>query len=382
MYIKRVYQFLIIILAIIAIYALAKIIPILLPIFKLIVKVLTPFFVAGLLSYFLYPLINILDKKNIHKGLAITIIFSGFIIIFSIIGYFGFPIIIQQLYELSEQMPKLFKLYESTVYAMFENTSFLPEFFHDKMRMIMQQIEVGLESRIEHSIHRLINSIDSILVFAIVPVLVFYMLMDYKRLETYVYKLFSSIRFIPTDAVIRAIHTSLTKYIKGQLLISLFVALITFLIYYILGVHYYFLVFFIFIDYKCLETFVYKLFSSIRFIPTDAVIRAIHTSLTKYIKGQLLISLFVALITFLIYHTLGVHYALLLAILMGIMNIIPYFGPIIGSIPAVLLAFTTSWKLVIAVIISNVFVQMVESSFFSPYIMGKSVQIHPIGIIF
>src|SRR5699024_10501675 len=75
-------------------------------------------------------------------------------------------------------------------------------------------------------------------------------------------------------------------------------------------------------------------------------------------------------------------YALLLAILMGIMNIIPYFGPIIGSIPAVLLAFTTSWKLVIAVIISNVFVQMVESSFFSPYIMGKSVQIHPIGIIF
>lgn len=312
MYIKRVYQFLIIILAIIAMYALAKIIPILLPIFKLIVKVLTPFFVSGLLSYFLYPLINILDKKNIHKGLAITIIFSGFIIIFSIIGYFGFPIIIQQLYELSEQMPKLFKLYERTVYAMFENTSFLPEFFHDKMRMIMQQIEVGLESRIEQFIHRMINSIDSILVFAIVPVLVFYMLMDYKRLETYVYKLFSSIRFIPTDAVIRAIHTSLAKYIKGQLLISLFVALITFLI----------------------------------------------------------------------YHTLGVHYALLLAILMGIMNIIPYFGPIIGSIPAVLLAFTTSWKLVIAVIISNVFVQMVESSFFSPYIMGKSVQIHPIGIIF
>src|SRR5699024_11459156 len=99
--------------------------------FNLIVTVLTPFYASGLLSYFLSPLINILDKKNIHKGLAITIIFSGFIIIFSIIGYFGFPIIIQQLYELSEQMPKLFKLYERTVYAMFENTSFLTVFFID-----------------------------------------------------------------------------------------------------------------------------------------------------------------------------------------------------------------------------------------------------------
>src|SRR5699024_4213852 len=213
---------------------LATIIPILLRLFKLSVKALSPCCVAPTPSSFCYPLITILHNTSIHTGLARTILFSGFIIIFSIIGYFGFPIIIQQLYELSEQMPKLFKLYERTVYAMFENTSFLPEFFHDKMRMIMQQIEVGLESRIEHFIHRLINSIDSILVFAIVPVLVFYMLMDYKRLETYVYKLFSSIRFIPTDAVIRAIHTSLTKYIKGQLLISLFVALITFLIYHTL----------------------------------------------------------------------------------------------------------------------------------------------------
>src|SRR5699024_2912923 len=312
MYIKRIYQFLIVILAIIALYALAKIIPILLPIFTLIINVLTPFIVAGLLSYFLYPLVKILGEKNIHNGLAITIIFTGFIVIFSTLGYFGVPIIIQQLQELSEQMPKLFNLYERAVYAMFENTSFLPEFFHDKMRMVMQQIEVGLERRIEHIIDRNINDIDDVLVFWIVPVLVFYILLDYKRIEKYIYKLLSSINFIPTDAVIRAIHTSLTRYIKGQLLITLFVALITFLI----------------------------------------------------------------------YHTLGLNYALLLAILMGIMNIIPYFGPIIGSIPAILIAFTTSWKLVIAVIISNIFVQMIESSFFSPYIMGKSVQMHPIGIIF
>lgn len=313
MYIKRIYQFLLVILAIIALYSLTKIIPILIPLFKFIVTVLIPFIIAGLISYFLYPLVKRLNNNiNINKGLAITIIFLGFIMILGLLGYFGVPIIIQQLQEFSEQMPKLFNLYEHAIYAMFENTSFLPEFFHDKMRMIIQQVEAALENRMEHIVDRIINSLDDVLVFAIVPVLVFYILMDYERITA-----------------------------------SLF-----------------------------------KLISSIRFIHTEAVIRAVQTSLTKYIKGQLLISVFIALITFLIYHTLGINYALLLAILMGIMNIIPYFGPILGSIPAVLIAFTTSWKLAVAVIVSNMFVQMIESSFFSPYIMGKSVQMHPIGIIF
>ena len=67
---------------------------------------------------------------------------------------------------------------------------------------------------------------------------------------------------------------------------------------------------------------------------------------------------------------------------MGITNLIPYFGPIIGAAPAVLIAFTVSTKLVFFVILSVFAIQLIESNLLSPYIVGKSISIHPAAIIF
>ena len=75
-------------------------------------------------------------------------------------------------------------------------------------------------------------------------------------------------------------------------------------------------------------------------------------------------------------------YALLLAIIMGLTNIIPYFGPIIGATPAVAITITTSTKLTIFVIVAVFVIQLIESNFISPYIVGKTMNIHPIAIIF
>src|SRR5699024_6917499 len=63
----------------------------------------------------------------------------------------------------------------------------------------------------------------------------------------------------------------------------------------------------------------------------DRILFAIDKSLGNYIRGQLLLSITVALVTYAIYQILGLKFALLLAIFMGLMNVIPYFGPIIGS---------------------------------------------------
>src|SRR5690625_1915641 len=86
-------------------------------------------------------------------------------------------------------------------------------------------------------------------------------------------------------------------------------------------------------------------------------------------------------VTLIIYYILQIKYALLLAAFLGLMNIIPYFGPIIGTIPALAIALTMSWKTALFVLITSAVVQILESSFLSPYIMVKSVQIHPIIII-
>lgn len=108
----------------------------------------------------------------------------------------------------------------------------------------------------------------------------------------------------------------------------------------------------------------------------------IDESLGGYIRGQLIVSFFVSLATFMLFYFLEIRYALLLAVIMGLTNIIPYFGPIIGAVPAVAITLTSSAKLIIFVLIGVFVIQLIESNLLSPYIVGKSVAIHPIAIIF
>ncbi|WP_269412118.1 AI-2E family transporter [Lentibacillus daqui] len=108
----------------------------------------------------------------------------------------------------------------------------------------------------------------------------------------------------------------------------------------------------------------------------------IDKSLGDYIRGQLIVCFFVFLATYIAFQLLHIKYALLLAIIMGLTNIIPYFGPIIGAVPAVAITLTVSAKLIIFVLIAVFVIQLIESNLLSPYIVGKSIAIHPIAIIF
>ena len=104
------------------------------------------------------------------------------------------------------------------------------------------------------------------------------------------------------------------------------------------------------------------------------MVHAIDDNLGNYIRGQLLICLIVTIAAFLIYKLLHIEYALLLAIILGITNLIPYFGPIIGAVPAVAIAAMTSGSLVIFVIITVFVIQVIEGNLLAPYIVGKSIR--------
>jgi predicted PurR-regulated permease PerM len=112
------------------------------------------------------------------------------------------------------------------------------------------------------------------------------------------------------------------------------------------------------------------------------ILQGMNESLGGYIRGQLFVSLFVAVTAYILFEFLNLDYTLLLAIIMGVTNLIPYFGPIIGAIPAVAIAFTMSVNTVIFVIIAIFVIQLLESNLIAPYIVGKSIAIHPVAIIF
>lgn len=104
--------------------------------------------------------------------------------------------------------------------------------------------------------------------------------------------------------------------------------------------------------------------------------------LMKFIRGHLLVASMVGVLTSLGLALVGVKFYLLLGIIAGIADLIPYFGPIIGAIPAVGLALLNSSQQALYVLLVMVVVQQVENNLLSPKILGDSVGLHPVVVIF
>lgn len=112
-----------------------------------------------------------------------------------------------------------------------------------------------------------------------------------------------------------------------------------------------------------------------------AFMRDIEQSLGNYIRGQFIVCVTIGVISALLLWILHVKYSLLLGIIIGVTNIIPYFGPIIGAIPAVVIAAATSTKQVIWVAVVIFGLQFLEGNILSPLIVGKSLHMHPLLIM-
>ncbi|EEG76153.1 AI-2E family transporter [Dethiobacter alkaliphilus] len=105
-------------------------------------------------------------------------------------------------------------------------------------------------------------------------------------------------------------------------------------------------------------------------------------TLGAYFRGMLLISFLVGLLTYVGLTIIGVDFSLLLGIIAGLTNIIPYFGPLIGAVPAVLIGLLHSPALALQVVVVIVIVQQIESQFITPQILGRSLGLHPLIVIF
>ncbi|MEH7417994.1 AI-2E family transporter [Neobacillus drentensis] len=104
-------------------------------------------------------------------------------------------------------------------------------------------------------------------------------------------------------------------------------------------------------------------------------------SLGGYIRGQLLVCVIIGSISSLLFWLFHLKYPLLLGLIVGATNVIPYFGPIIGAVPAVIIAATISMKLVIITLVIVFGLQFLEGNILSPYIVGKSLHMHPLLIM-
>lgn len=113
------------------------------------------------------------------------------------------------------------------------------------------------------------------------------------------------------------------------------------------------------------------------------VLRAVERRLGAWVRGQLLLMLFVGVFCYIGLVLLKVEFALPLAILAGILEIVPMIGPIISAIPAIIVALATSPTPFLALSVAALFfiVQQIENNILVPLVMKRSVGFSPIVTI-
>lgn len=108
----------------------------------------------------------------------------------------------------------------------------------------------------------------------------------------------------------------------------------------------------------------------------------INHVIRQFLRGDLLVAVIVGVLIGIGVKLVGMEYALLIGLICGIFDLIPYFGPIIGAVPAVLLALTKSPAMAIKVALIILIVQQLEGNLISPKLMGDSVGLHPLWVVF
>jgi len=117
-------------------------------------------------------------------------------------------------------------------------------------------------------------------------------------------------------------------------------------------------------------------------IQMEITLRDIDNILSAYITGQMVVAFCIGTLMYIGYLIIGMPNALVLALIAMITTIIPYIGPILGIIPAIFLALTTNFSLLVKIAIVSIIAQQLEGNIISPKIMGDKLNIHPLTIIF
>lgn len=101
-----------------------------------------------------------------------------------------------------------------------------------------------------------------------------------------------------------------------------------------------------------------------------------------WIRGQSIIALIIGVLTWLGLQLMGVPYALIIGLIAGVTNLIPYLGPIVGGLIAAISAAFVSPMLVVYTLGYIIVLQQLESMFLQPRVMSEKVHLHPVLVVF
>ena len=307
-----IYILLIVILLGIAIYLYTEISYIFTPINTIISSIITPIIVAYVFYYMLNPLVNFFSKKISRFSASLLAILVGVItVLIVIIGVV--PIIVEQTQNLITALPRYIEIVKGYLEEYSDNAyvQVVVEYVNTNLNVskISQRL-ISIATSIAQGVVSSISSTASVLIT--MPFVLFFLLKDASQFNKFV------ISLLPK------------KFEKS----------------------------------------------------VAETIDEIDDKVGSYIQGQMLVSLCIGVMLFIVYNVIGLHYAFSLATIAAFLSIVPYLGPAIAITPAMLVAASTSWVMVVKMLVVWGIVQFLEGNIISPNIMGRSMNMHPLTVIF
>ena len=144
----------------------------------------------------------------------------------------------------------------------------------------------------------------------------------------------------------------------------------------VLFVSFYFLMY-----HDAFKRWVAKLFHETTQDHVVEVLQEIDDKLGSWLRGQLVLCFAIGFATWVALTLLGMEYALPLAVIAGILEILPTLGPTLSAVPAVIVALTISPALALSVVIAFIIIQQFENSFLVPKVMQRAVGLNPVIVI-
>ncbi len=285
---------------------------------------LLPFFVGAILAYILLPLINWLDAKmrlvlhgrRITRSLAVLIAYGLSILIIVGLLTFAIPLIVTQFNVLGQALPDLAR-------RVYSAAPEVVQVWLDRYnRAVPEEIRLALERSIQDTLQSLLAALQT---------------GAFKTVSV----LFSTVSFV-----------------LGLLIVPLWM-------------------FYFMRDQPEIEAAFYKVVPPAYREDVRSVRTLVDAVLGAYLRGQVILSFAVGIMSTLGLELLGIDFALLLGTISGLLEVVPVLGPILAAIPMILVALATSPSKLLWVILLAFAVQQIENYVLVPQITHGTVKLHP-----
>ena len=112
------------------------------------------------------------------------------------------------------------------------------------------------------------------------------------------------------------------------------------------------------------------------------VIRQSNLIFGGFISGKLIDSLIIGIICFIGLYLMKTPYTVLISVIVGVTNIIPFFGPYIGAVPSAILILLVDWRQCIYFVVFIVILQQIDGNILGPKILGNSTGLSAFWVVF